>query len=78
MSTKETKKSKAKKTTKKDVKATAKESKAKQVKKEVINPTKYYTFESNGTSRTMPKGAKYSVIGSTLMVFLERKYGKKV
>ena len=78
MSTKETKKSKAKKTTKKDVKATAKESKAKQVKKEVIDPTKYYTFESNGSSRTMPKGAQYSVIGSTLMVFLERKYGKKV
>ena len=78
MSTKETKKSKAKKTTKKDVKATAKKSEAKEVKKEAIDPNKYYTFESNGTSRTMPKGAKYSVIGSTLMVFLSRNYGKKV
>lgn len=78
MSTKKTTKSKAKTTPKKDVKATEKKSEAKKVTKEVIDPTKYYTFESNGNSRTMPKGARYSVIGSTLMVFLERNYGKKV
>ena len=35
-----------------------------------------FTFESNGTSKLMPKGTMWKITGEILKIFLKRKLGK--
>jgi hypothetical protein len=40
-----------------------------------IDDRKEYTFESNGTSKLMPKGTLWKITGEILKIFLKRKLG---
>ena len=40
-----------------------------------IDDRKEYTFESNGTSKLMPKGTLWKITGELLRIFLKRNLG---
>lgn len=40
-----------------------------------LDPNAKYTFVSNGTFRTMPKGSIWTITGEVATIFLSRGYG---
>jgi hypothetical protein len=41
-----------------------------------IDDRKEYVFESNGTSKLLPKGTLWKITGELVKIFLKRKLGK--
>tara|TARA_R110001592_G_scaffold87052_4_gene256976 strand:+ start:2677 stop:2892 length:216 start_codon:yes stop_codon:yes gene_type:complete len=41
-----------------------------------LDPAKFYSFESNGKHRLLPKGKVVSITGATARVFLKQGYGQ--
>jgi hypothetical protein len=40
-----------------------------------LEPKGKYTFVSNGTFKTMPKGSVWSITGEAAMIFIKQGYG---